>query len=210
MKQTSALPGTFRSPFSKGYWQAAAAELKTTRRLILAALFVALTIAVGRIFIPVPIPAVGDQRVYFTFLVGSVGCTIYGPVVGVLVGAVADVIGALLFPTGPFFPGYTLTAMIGPLLYGLFFYKARLSVLRIAVCKLLVNVIANIVCNSLWASILGGNDFFLLMITRAPKNLILLPAEVLLMVVFFRAMVPVLRQMRLIEHTPFEGNIPWV
>ena len=40
-----------------------------------------------------------------------------------LVAGLSDVIGAILFPQGPFFIGYTLTAVLTGLLFGLFFHK---------------------------------------------------------------------------------------
>ncbi len=197
------------SPWRASFWRAASGELRCVRTLVLAALFLALAMAIGRIFIPLPV--LGGQRIYFTFLVTALGGVLYGPAVGMLGGMVGDLIGGTLFPTGPFFFGYTLTAMVGPLLYGLFLYRARLSIVRIALCKLSVNVIANIVLNSLWSSMLGGNDWGLLMLTRAPKNLLLWPLEVLMIVLILRAVVPFLQRQGLVARGAMQGTrIPWL
>ena len=47
----------------------------------------------------------------------------FGPVPGLIMGGAADLLGFVIKPTGPFFPGYTLDSMIAGFLYGMFFYK---------------------------------------------------------------------------------------
>ncbi|MGN0981300.1 MAG: folate family ECF transporter S component, partial [Candidatus Limivicinus sp.] len=91
-----------------GYWKSAAGELKSLKRLVFAALMCALSIVVGALYV-----TVGDNlRVYFTFFITAVGCAVYGPVVGMLVAAVTDTLNFLLFPSGPYFPGYMLSEML--------------------------------------------------------------------------------------------------
>ncbi len=46
---------------------------------------------------------------------------LYGPIGGAVVGGIADFIGAILFPIGAYFPGFTLTCVITGAVYGLFF-----------------------------------------------------------------------------------------
>jgi len=180
----------YSSPLSRGYWRCAAQEWKSLRVLSLAALFVALRVVLGSFFIPLPI-GLGTQRVYFTLCVDAFGSFLYGPVVGLAVGGVTDIVSFLIHPTGGFFFGYTLTAMAGSFLYGLFLYRARITVLRLALCKLTINLVTNVLMNALWESILAGGGFTALALARLPKNLIALPVEVVLMVLFLNLMIPV-------------------
>lgn len=195
------------SPFSKAYWLAAACEFRSVRKLAVGALIAALGVAVQTLFIPLPV--LGGQRIYFSFLVYALGAVVYGPLMGMTVGIVGDLVGAIFFPSGAFFIGYTITAAVGGFLYGIMFYRVRLSILRIALGKLAVNLLANTVLNSLWSAILAGGGFGVLVIARLPKNLLMIPVEVLLLSLVFGLLIPVFRQERLITWQPIDRQLTW-
>ena len=44
---------------------------------------------------------------------------IFGPVWGGVCGAAGDLLGMLIFPSGAYFPGFTLTAALTGIIYGL-------------------------------------------------------------------------------------------
>ena len=106
---------------------------------------------------------------------------LFGPVVGAVMGGMGDVIKFLMHPTGPFFPGYTLTALLSGLVYGVFFYRYSVSWSRCFLGKLFVNFFLNIVLNTLWSSILYGKGFWIILGPRIWKNLALLPVETILL-----------------------------
>lgn len=192
------------SLFARAYWVGAARQFSSVRTLAVCAMFVALRVAVGSLFIPV-----GDNlRIYFTFFVTALGASIYGPLVALAEGFISDMLGILLFPSGAFFPGYTLNAMLGSLIYSLFFYRQDLSVVRIFLAKLTVNVLVNILLGSLWSAILSGKGFYYFAAKSVIKNIVLLPVETLLMVLVFRAMNPLLSRLKLIP-TACTGHIPF-
>lgn len=191
----------FRSPLSKGYWRAAAQEWKSVKILALAALLIALRVVISKFFIPLPI-AGSTQRIYFTFFINALGSYLYGPLMALAAGGVADLVSFVIAPTGGFFFGYTLTAMAGSLIYALFFYRARITVVRIVLCKLVVNLLVNVGMNGLWDSMLMGKGYLALMAVRIPKNLITLPLEILLLVLFFNLMLPIVEQMGLAPAQP--------
>ena len=196
------------TPFQYEYWREAIGEFKKLKTLVIAALFAALGTAMAGLFIPLPV--LGGQRIYFSFLVYAVGGMLYGPIMGTAVCMVGDLMGVLLFPSGAFFPGYTLTAMVGGFLYGLFFYRARLSIMRIGLCKLSVNLIANVLLNSLWSSILAGEGFWILAVARLPKNLLMLPIEIVLLSALMGMLVPILKKERLLAVSPYEKHLTWI
>ena len=78
---------------------------------------------------------------------------------GGLAAGAGDIVKYLVRPTGAFFFGYTLNAILGAALYGVFFYKMRVSVLRAAVCKLVINVCVNGLLGTLWYAMLYGKGF---------------------------------------------------
>ena len=45
-------------------------------------------------------------RIGFSFLTIVCAATLFGPIEAAIVGGLGDLLGALLFPSGPFFPAY--------------------------------------------------------------------------------------------------------
>ena len=109
-----------------------------------------------------------------------------------------DILGFLARPMGAFFPGYTVTTMVTMLIYALGFYNQKMTVPRIAITKLLVNLICNVGLNSLWNSMLMGKAFTVFLAGSATKNLLLWPVEVVVMVLVFRLITPVMEKYKLI------------
>ena len=89
--------------FTAAYWKAARNELRNVRVLAFAGLIAALAMILECF----PVYLLGPSlKIYFSFLVISLGCRCYGPVVGMMVGAIVDSLGFLLSGYGePYFPG---------------------------------------------------------------------------------------------------------
>lgn len=188
----------FKTPFSAGYWKAAAREVKSLRMLAIAALFVGLHVVISTFFIPL-----GENlRIYFSFFVTALGSLVYGPVVALMVGFASDILSFFIHPSGGFFPGYILTAMASGLCYALFFYRARLSVARVFCCKLCVNLFINIGMGSLWSAMLYGKGVYYYLAKSVVKNALLLPVEVALLLLFLRMLLPALNRLGLAPAQP--------
>lgn len=193
------------SLFSGDYWRGAARQFSSVRMLAIAAMFIALRIALSSVFIPVT----PSLRVYFTFFVTALGSTIYGPLMALAEGFVSDILGYFIHPSGAFFPGYTLSAMCGSLIYALFFYRQKLSVVRMFLCKLTINVGVNIVLGSLWNAMIFGKGFYYYLAKSVVKNLVMLPLETLMLVIVFGTLYPLLVRLRLVPKQPTR-HIPFL
>ena len=94
------------------------------------------------------------NSVGFGFVPIVISAMCYGPVNSVIVYSIADIIGSILWPTGPYFPGFTLTAAISGLIYGLLLYKkpqkTSTAILLSFVASLLVALIATLGLNLFW------------------------------------------------------------
>ncbi|MDR1736753.1 MAG: folate family ECF transporter S component [Oscillospiraceae bacterium] len=100
----------------------------TTRFMVAAALLAALDIVFVRLlpsyFLP---PGQYLFRITPQFLCYGLAGWLIGPGWAMGTAAVADIIGAMVNPTGPgtVFPGYTLTAILSGLVYGLMLYRRK-------------------------------------------------------------------------------------
>ena len=109
----------YSHPFSAAYWRQAARELKDLRKLTFAALMIAMCFILSSV---PSVPLFGGAKVTWGFLARSTCALVCGPVLGIVFGFAEDILS--FFVTGgggcPFFPGYTLTTMLGVFIYSLF------------------------------------------------------------------------------------------
>lgn len=115
------------------------------------------------------------------FIGAALAAVLLGPWRAAGVGAVVDILSFFLTGGGLFFPGYTLSAALGGLLYGLMLYKKEPSFLRVLVTVSLVTLIINLGLGSLWIHLLYGKAFEVFMGVRIIKNLISWPINTLVL-----------------------------
>lgn len=180
------------------YWRAAAAEFRSVRSLTVAALMTALTVAVGSLFIPVA----DNLRLMFTYIPMSVGGMVCGPLMAMVIGLVSDLVGFVIHPTGAFFPGYTLSAVLGALAYGLAFYRQRPNIWRVLIVRGLVNLLVNAALGSVWSAVLMGKAYMFYLGKSLFKNIALLPIEAFIIHQVFRFVTPMLERMRMVHLPP--------
>lgn len=120
-------------------------------------------------------------RLGFGFIATAIMGMLYGPVCAALSAGLVDILQFLLKPMGEFFPGYTLTAMLGGLLYGFFLYKKQYSLPRIIIVKTLINTVLHLILNSYWLTFLYGYAFWAKIPERVIKNIAMLPVEIILL-----------------------------
>lgn len=207
MQSSSALFGTF-SPLTPAYWADARAQLKNVRILTLAGIITAASIVLESF----PIYLLGTSlKIYFSFLVISLGCYVYGPAVGILVGFANDTLGFLISSFGePYFPGYLITAMLSGLIYGTLLYRQRITVLRLVVVRLVINYGSNVLLGSVWKAMLYGKGYYYYFTTGLIKNTTMLPIEVLLMVLMFQLALPALARSGLLpKEVAVQKRLAW-
>ena len=156
--------------------------MNSTRKLVFVGILIALDVILTRFFsITTPIVRVG-----FGFVAVSLGAMLYGPIIGGVVGAVADLIGMMLFPQGTYFPGFTISAFLGGVIYALFLHKKPKTIINIALAVLTITIVVNLGLNTLWLSMLTGNAVFAIIMPRIVKQLVLLPIQVLTIYITWR------------------------
>ncbi len=106
---------------------------------------------------------------------------LFGPVAAGLQGGLSDLLGFLLKPTGPYFPGFTLSAALLGVVYGMLLYKTKQTTWQIIAARLLVCFVINIGLNTLFLTMLYGPSRLATLPLRIVKNLMQLPIDCLLL-----------------------------
>ena len=151
-------------------------ELKHVITLTLTGLMVAVSVVLGYLTL-----AIGDYiKIGFSSIANQVVYYLFGPVVGGAFGGMLDILKYLVKPTGPFFPGWTLGALLAGVLYGIFYYKKPISLWRVLAAELIVAILCNMLLGTYWLTLMYGNRFFDLFWLRVQKNLIMWPINSLI------------------------------
>lgn len=116
-------------------------------------------------------------RIGFGFVPLVVVAILFGPLAAMISGAIGDLIAAFLIASGPFFPGFTLSAILTGLLYGLFLYQKPRSPWRILTSVLLVTVFISLGLNTIWLHMITGKGVLALLPSRVMQNLIMIPVQ---------------------------------
>lgn len=112
----------------------------------------------------------------FSFVATVTAACMYGIPGGILVGGLGDLIGAILFPKGAYFPGFTLCAVLVGLIYALFLRKSK-SFISIALAAVTSQTISSLLLNTLWISILFGADFKATFLSRLPQYFLMIAVQ---------------------------------
>ena len=198
-RQVCELPDSL-TPLS--YFRLAAGEFSSLRNLVFAALIVAMRVLVKAF----QIPLAAGLSITFDCYVNALGSLVYGPLVGLLVGAVSDTLGCIFFPAGTYFLPFILTEMLSSFIFGLFLWRKKLTVLRVLLAKFTVNLVCNILLTSLlmkWMYYWYYGDekaasYSLINLVRVGKNLVLFPVESVLIVFVLGAFLPALRSLHMV------------
>ena len=187
----------YKHPFCAGYWRDAAAELKDTKMLVLAALIIALRVAMKTV---IRVPLAPSLDITPAFLANALGAMSYGPVVGAIGAVVSDVLGVLMRGDTYFLP-YVLTEIASSMIFAMFFYRqeitpTRVILSRFAIC-LGVNILLQTPIDMLSQQVYYGYNNVVITVPRIFKNLFMFPIESVLLTVFLSAIQPITYRMKL-------------
>ncbi|MEA4963210.1 folate family ECF transporter S component [Lutispora sp.] len=124
----------------------------------------------------------GSVRLSFGDIPILLAGMLLGPVIGGLTGAIADLAGMLIFGGGgfPYFPGFTLSAMLTGAIPGLIFYrtKSNYSLWKIVLTIMITSLLVSLGLGTLWLTILLKKGFLVLLPARIIARAIMAPIEV--------------------------------
>lgn len=111
-----------------------------------------------------------NVKIGFSFAPIVVAAILYGPVAGGLVAAIGDIISAVLFPVGAYFPGFTLTAFLTGAVFG-FCLRKKVSAWNVILSVVIVQGLISQCLNTYWISFLYGTPYNILFWTRIYQTL---------------------------------------
>lgn len=129
-----------------------------------------------------------SNKIGFAFVPIAVTAMLYGPVTTGVTAAVADLIGALLFPSGAFFPGFTLTAFLNGMVFSLALHNKQTAP-RILLAVVIRELGFSLFLNTLWLSIMYSSPYWPLLTTaRLWQCLIMVPVQFTVILVISKAL----------------------
>lgn len=152
-------------------------------KIILAAVLVALNVVLERFLAY----SVWNQTISFGFITVAFAAAFLGMPYAVTVAGLGDLIGSLLFPFGPYFPGFTLTNCVYGLILAWFIHK-KATPLNCVISVVLSKIVCSLTLNTLWISILyrnGVDAFFVVLGTRLPQAAIMTTIELVVLLLVF-------------------------
>ena len=176
-------------------------EKLSSKMLTILAVLIAMQIVLSR-FASI---SAWNMRIGLGFIPVAVSGILYGPLAGALVGALSDVLGALLFPSGAFFIGFTLKAALSGALYGIVLsgkFRSMLpkgkfkDVIAPVTAALIDQWILGFLLNTWFISILYGSSFKALLSVRSVQAALMCVVQSVLLYV----LVKTLRRPDVLQH----------
>ena len=167
---------------------------QSTSRLITIAFFIALEIILTR-FLSINTPFL---RIGFGFLPVAMLGILYGPIWAGAAYAVGDLLGIMMFPSGAFFPGFTISAFLTGLTFGFFLYNKPVTWKRVFMASAIVCLLINMCLDTLWLYILMDKAVLGLIPARIVKSVVMLAIQVMLIPMVWNRL---LSKIRLIQAT---------
>ena len=155
----------------------------TTRKLAISALLLTADVILTRLIaFNTPVMKIG-----LGFTAVALCAMIYGPWWAALVAALADLLGSLLFPTGAYFPGFTLTAACVGLIFGLLLHRRDLRWWRPVLAAALNSVLISYLANTAMICVISGAPFKAMLVARLVQLAVMFPLQVVVLTWLMRS-----------------------
>lgn len=175
---------------------------RETRRALLelctCAMLVGLYVVVNR-FLTISVGT--GIKIGVSFIAPMLAAMLYGPLRGALVYGIGDLLSAMLFPQGPFHPGFTICAIVMGFVWGMCMHENPLpgvynkplcnnkkwGVLLFAAVAAVVNcLIIGLLVNSIWmADLYGSKTYTGWVAARLVEELVMTPVNIVLAVALY-------------------------
>lgn len=166
------------------------------QNLILTAILAALSVVLGRFFSY----NVQDFSIGFGFLPVLICGMLCGVWWGGICGALADLLGALLFPFGAYFPGFTAVAFLMGAMYGAVgacerkLGTGKLFFASSAIILLLTEAVGTLALNSLWLHLMYGRPYVAQLVLRLPQAIAYFIVKTAAAIIIAKLLLPIAKK----------------
>lgn len=151
------------------------------KKIVISGLLLALLIVLSR-FVSIKTQIL---VISFSFIPIIMSAIWLGPKYSTLIAMLGDLIGAILFPFGTYFIGYTISQALTGLVYGMFLYKkgeelsTKELLIRLTISSLIVLILINVFLTSLWIHIQYGKAYIVIMTGRIVAQICMFPIQLI-------------------------------
>jgi Predicted membrane protein len=145
------------------------------KRLVQVAVLIAVEVVLSR-FLSISTPIV---KIGFAFLPIALVAMLYGPLWAGATGALGDFIGAILFPIGAYFPGFTLTAFLSGFVFGVVLHHNEKKISRICAGVAVSQLLLHLGLNTVWLWMITGRGYLAILPTRVAQCALMIPIQIL-------------------------------
>lgn len=142
-------------------------------QLVVMSFLIALEIILTR-FLSINLPI---ARIGFGFLPVALSAAMFGPLWAGIGYVIGDILGMLIFPSGAFFPGFTLSAFLTGILYGIFLYNKEITYKRSFAASFCVLSLITVCLNTFWLHIMLGKGIYALIVPRLMEAALMLVVQ---------------------------------
>lgn len=165
--------------------------MSKTKKIILSGLLLGLLIILSR-FVSFKSQILVISASFFPIMISAI---LLGPKYSCIIAGLGDLVGALLWPFGTYFVGFTIFQAVVGLVYGLFLYKAdgefyegKSLIIRLILSSVVVLGIIELPCMSLMLHLLYGNAFIAVLSGRLVSKLVMLPIQVVAIYMYTKSL----------------------
>ncbi len=165
-------------------------NMKRVRTLVFMALFISMDVVLTRMLGITTWIATSMVRISFGFIPIAFSGIMFGPVLAGVTAALSDTIGIMLFPssTGPYFPGFTVSAFLCGVIYGLLLHKKQITFFRVLFTVLLIRLFVDVGLNTVWLTIMLKTSWKALIGIRLIVSAIMLPVQTVMIFTLWKAL----------------------
>lgn len=134
-----------------------------------------------------------NMKIGFSFLPVVTVAILFGAMEAGMVAAISDIIGAMLFPSGVFFPGFTVTSFLTGFMFGLLLNK-KTSLPKIVLSVVITQVCCSLFLNTMWISIMFQSPYWALFIPRIYQVVVMTVVQIVTIYILNAQIIPLLKR----------------
>ena len=168
-------------------------SLTKSKKIILSAMLLSILIVLSRFF------SIKSSFlvISFSFIPMMLAGIYLGPKYAATIAGLGDLIGAILFPFGAYFPGFTISSALIGFIYGIFLYKKPEEsrkdfkfIIQLIISSILVLIGIKILLESVFLNVLYGKAYVAVIASRLVTQVIMIPVQVITIFILEKALRP--------------------